>query len=66
MKTQQYTLGPGWPPLTGTSIGILTATRVAIRYKTTPTINQLMADFNMSKATAYRWRSAFKIARGEA
>jgi hypothetical protein len=65
MKTPQYTLGAGYPSCRTSTISILTATRLVTQYKTTSTINQLMNDFNMSKATAYRWRSAFKIARGE-
>lgn len=56
----------GTPPCTGTKLGILTACKIALRYRTTPSVSQLRNDFGMSRATAYRWVSAFKIARGEA
>lgn len=36
------------------------ALRVAIKYRDSlPTIEQLQGDFNMCRATAYRWRAAF-------
>lgn len=33
--------------------------------KKTPTAEQLMGKFDMSRATAYRWRAAIKAVRGE-
>lgn len=45
--------------------GILTAAKIAVKFRTTPSIKQLMEGLGMSRATAYRWRSAFRIARGE-
>lgn len=45
---------------------IYTATAVAARFsRGTPTAADLMREFGMSKATAHRWRSAMKAARGE-
>lgn len=46
---------------------ILTAIRVAKRYGgKCPTVAQLQADFGMSRASAYRWRAAWKCACPEA
>jgi hypothetical protein len=45
---------------------IYTACSVAARFaRRTPTAGELMQEFGMSAATAYRWRSALKAARGE-
>ncbi len=33
--------------------------------KATPTAEQLVAKFDMSRSTAYRWRAALKAVRGE-
>jgi hypothetical protein len=58
-----YTMEAGTPSYGNTCLGILTAVRVAKRYRDRiPTPAQLMADFNMSRATAYRWVSALKEA----
>ena len=45
--------------------GILTAAKIAVMFRTTPTVSQLIEGLGMSRATAYRWVAAFKIARGE-
>lgn len=46
--------------------GLLLAARVALRYRGhAPTVEQLVADFGMSRATAYRWRGAFLDAGAE-
>ena len=50
--------------MNSTSIRILTACRIAIRYsKKPPTAKDLIRDFGMSKACAYRWVSAMNEAR---
>ena len=55
------------PPSCGTAGMILVAARIALKYQHgTPSAKQLMRDYGMSQATAYRWRNAFKVARGEA
>lgn len=60
-----HTFKAGRPHYTSANQGILTAVLIATRFRDTPSICQLMTDFDMSKATAYRWRSAFRIAKGE-
>lgn len=60
-----YTDAAGLSPPEFANLKILHAATIAIRYRQTPTAAQLMADFGMSPATAYRWRAAFKLARGE-
>lgn len=60
-----YNQKAGNPSPQTTHAGILTAAKIAIMFRATPTVKQLMEGMGMSKATAYRWRSAFRIARGE-
>jgi hypothetical protein len=44
---------------------IITACRIAVRYASRiPSASELMSDFAMSRATAYRWRSALSQVRG--
>lgn len=44
---------------------IYTAIRIADKYRhRTPTVADLIADFGMHRATAYRWLRAIKDARG--
>lgn len=48
-----------------TCTGILAAVRIAEAYKSRlPTVAELRDRFGMSRATAYRWVRAFKVARG--
>lgn len=65
VSVNAYTQQAGTPNNYSAHVGIFNAARIAVRYRATPTIKQLMYDFNMSRATAYRWRAAFLIARGE-
>lgn len=45
---------------------IFTAVRLALSFAhRPPTVVQLQQQFGMSRATAYRWVRAFKVARGE-
>lgn len=60
-----YTMQAGSPPPEYAHKKILVAAQIAIRYRETPSAAQLIKDFGMSPATAFRWRAAFKIARGE-
>jgi hypothetical protein len=60
-----YLSEPGMPFGQSTRIGIFVAVRIALKYRNTPTVSQLMNDFEMSRATAFRWRAAFKLAKGE-
>lgn len=60
-----YLLKAGNPSPQTTHGGILIAAKIAVMFRTTPTVKQLMEGMGMSRATAYRWRSAFRIARGE-
>lgn len=51
------------PPPCGTTGGILTACRIAQRFRhRVPTVKELRAEFDMSRAAAYRWHSAMKLA----
>lgn len=61
----RYHMAAGYPDPHCVSLSVLSAVRIALRYGRTPTVSQLMNDYGMSRATAYRWRAAFKIARGE-
>lgn len=53
------------PPSNSTNGHLYIAVRIADKWRDTiPTHHQLMELFGMSKATAHRWRGAFKDARG--
>lgn len=66
-RTQQYTGQPGFPSRGVTSVRITTALRIANRYRgRVPEVKQLMRDFGMSKATAYRWANAIRDEQEEA
>lgn len=54
---------PGWPEWSRQNITITTALRIVRRYGDhLPTVAQLRADFGVSRATAFRWRAAFRDA----
>lgn len=64
MPTNQYTLEK-CPPKDGTTVGIYVACKIANKYsKRLPTANELITDFGMSRATAYRWVAGMRAARG--
>jgi hypothetical protein len=65
VKRPDHTLQAGRPSPFSASTTIYSAVCIAIKYRDTPSFQQLMADFGMSRATAYRCVSAFKAARGE-
>lgn len=65
MAKSHYTTDAGTPPPGVTAIGILVACRIACRYQhRIPTPTELRNDFGMSRATAYRWIAAMRVARG--
>ena len=65
MKRQNYTVETCPPPDTARSL-VLVACRTALKYQhRTPTPQEMMQDTGMSRANAYRWVAAFKVARGE-
>jgi hypothetical protein len=52
---------PGWPPRTEQCITLTTAVRIVRAYgDTLPTPRQVMADFDVCRATAYRWVAALR------
>jgi len=56
----------GIPPHASVHQGILVACQIALRYTHgEPTCRALMEEFNMSRATAYRWIAALRMAKGE-
>jgi hypothetical protein len=60
-----YILRPGTPPTSTVHRGIYGAACIATRYASrVPTVDELCAEYEMSRATAYRWIAAFKHARG--
>jgi len=44
----------------GANRGLVVALQIARKYRTKPTIEALMRDFGMCRATAYRWRAAWQ------
>lgn len=54
---------PGWPECGRQNITITTALRLVRMYgDRVPSVSQLRADFGVSRATAFRWRAAFRDA----
>ena len=61
---ERFTLAAGYPHPYQANLTILTAVRIADRYRgQVPTVQQLMQDMGMHRATAYRWRAALRMAR---
>lgn len=53
------------PPPTGSTVYIFLAVRIAQKYSgRLPTVLELMNDWDMCRATAYRWIAAMRAARG--
>lgn len=51
---------PGYPSPRSGSVALTIAFRLIRRYgSSVPTIEQLIRDFEVDRATAYRWRAAF-------
>ena len=53
------------PPRTAASTRIYLAMAIALRFgRRTPSVEELEAEFGMSRSTAYRWRNAMAAAQG--
>ena len=64
---EAFTNAPGTPPPNRARVTIFTAARIALRYRgRVPGRDELIADYGMSRAEAYRWINAFKAATGAA
>lgn len=65
MRRQNYTVETCPPPDTARTLPLI-ACRIALKYPNRiPTYQELMRDTGMSRANAFRWVAAFKVARGE-
>lgn len=67
-RRESYTLGSQLhaPSPSTCTTSILVACQIARRFHAeVPTVAQLIAEFGMSRATAYRWRSVLKTAQGQ-
>jgi transposase-like protein len=54
---------PGWPECGRQNITLTAALRMVRMYgDRLPSVAQLRADFGVSRATAFRWRAAFRDA----
>lgn len=59
-KQSHYLREPGWPNPKSQCTTLTLALRLVRRYgQRVPTVAQLMNDFSVCRATAYRWRAAF-------
>lgn len=64
MTTPRYSEEIGGPRQS-VRVALLIACRVADKYRRRlPTVQELMDDFGMHRATAYRWRATLAEARG--
>lgn len=53
--------GPGWPTWGRQNLTLTAALRMVRIYgDRIPSVAQLRADFGVSRATAFRWRAAFR------
>ena len=61
---ERFTLAAGYPHPYQANLNLVTAVRIADRYRgQVPTVQQLMQDLGMHRATAYRWRAALRMAK---
>ena len=64
MRKQKFTVET-CPPPTGTKSGIYLACRIAAKYAhRLPTPEELVSEWGMHRATAYRWIAALRAVRG--
>ena len=64
MLSNDYTVEKCTPP-SGTKAGIYVACCIAQKYShRLPTAKELMEDWGMHRATAYRWLAALRAVRG--
>lgn len=60
---QHHSREPGWPEWGRQNITLTAALRMVGMYgDRMPSVAQLRADFGVSRATAFRWRAAFREA----
>ena len=60
MARPGYLDAVGMPVSNGANLALVVALRMVRFYgKRVPTVQELQADFNIHRATAYRWRAAF-------
>ena len=65
MRRENYTVETCPPPDVARTLPLI-ACRIALKYPhRIPTYKELMRDTGMSRANAFRWVAAFKVARGE-
>lgn len=62
MRAENYTMAqPGWPHSGMQSVTITMAVRIVRRYgQRIPSVDQIIQDFGVSRATAYRWHAALR------
>lgn len=64
MKTQRHTIRvPGYPPSGTVNVTLALAVKLVRRYgDRVPSAEQIQRDFEVSRATAYRWRNGLRMA----
>lgn len=62
IRAANYTMAqPGWPHCGTQSVTITTAVRMVRRYgQRVPSVDQIIQDYGVSRATAYRWHAALR------
>ena len=63
MKTQRHTIRvPGYPPCSTVNVTLALAVKLVRRYgDRVPSVEQIQRDFEVSRATAYRWRNGLRM-----